>query len=169
MDLHTWITQRVNAVEELARDRAAADRRHPRDGVAADRDTDADRIVRNAPLAVLRRCEADRRVLARHGPDPDTMAWDACAGCGTDEWDVPHVDNINACPELLDLAHAHGITQEALAGLERPERPERPEPRPDEARSADRPVHGPAATARHATSAEPPTTSPDPHASARAA
>lgn len=36
--------------------------------------------------------------------------------------DIPVADNINDCPELLDLAHAHGITETELTGLHRLER-----------------------------------------------
>ncbi|MFH8751107.1 hypothetical protein ACH4GK_31800 [Streptomyces rimosus] len=86
---------------------------------------------RLAPLeseaAALRRCEADRRILARHTLDTSQTAFTAaCEGCGTDEWGLPNTENLNDCPELLDLAHAHGLTDEVLAGLDRPEPPERP-------------------------------------------
>lgn len=59
------------------------------------------------------RCEADRRILARHRLDPasaqsPTFAT-ACEGCGH-EWmqdtPDPFVGNLNDCPELLDLGHA---------------------------------------------------------------
>jgi hypothetical protein len=78
------------------------------------------------PTAVLRRCEADRRVLGRHRlPEPDEWLYPGCAGCDTTgEFDDPVTDNINDCPELLDLAHAHGITEADLAALDRPQRPE---------------------------------------------
>jgi hypothetical protein len=42
--------------------------------------------------------------------------------------DLSNVDNLNDCPELLDLAHAHGITPDILASLDRPQPPE-PKPR----------------------------------------
>jgi hypothetical protein len=158
MDLHAWITQQVDAVEKLARACDATDWRHVFDGIIVDRDIDgwqsapdnariasvayeriywstspahspeADHIVSNDPDTVLRRCEADRRILARHRRDPDCLAWASCKGCGNDGWGLPSVDNLNACPELLDLAHAHDITDEILAGLDRPQPPE-PEPR----------------------------------------
>jgi hypothetical protein len=77
-----------------------------------------------ATAAVLRRCEADRRILARHKlPEPGDWTYPGCAGCGTTgEFDDIVTDNINDCPELLDLAHAHGITPEELAALDRIER-----------------------------------------------
>ncbi|MFD4547281.1 hypothetical protein [Streptomyces sp. NPDC058466] len=99
MDLHAWITQQVDTVERIARE-------------SADRSRTA---------AILRRCEADRRILARHRRDPDCLAWAACKGCRNDDWGLPNVDNLNDCPELLDLAHAHGITDEILARLDRPQ------------------------------------------------
>jgi hypothetical protein len=108
VNLHEWITARV--------DDAA---------VAA---SDAAKHGTYDPTAVLRRCEADRRILARHAlPEPDEWLYPGCAGCDTTgERDDPVTDNINDCPELLDLAHAHGITEAELAGLHRPE----PAPRP---------------------------------------
>jgi hypothetical protein len=75
------------------------------------------------PHADRRRCEADRRILARHRladwPEPP-----ACLGCGTyGEYDHPATDNLNDCPELLDLACAHGLTDRQLAELDRPQPP----------------------------------------------
>ncbi|WP_060888056.1 DUF6221 family protein [Streptomyces caniscabiei] len=82
------------------------------------------------PARVLRRCEADRRVLARHRLNPDAYWAEAamCEGCGTEgEMGYPRTENLNDCPELLDLAHAHGLTPEILAGLDRPQNGERPD------------------------------------------
>lgn len=160
MDLHAWITQQVERVEAAARARLVG--RPVNLAVSGSDDVITGTITevggasdglrftvarygvepvdsRPAPVdlvsAVLRRCEADRRILARHRLDPasgqsPTFAT-ACEGCGH-EWmqddPVPFVDNLNDCPELLDLAHAHGITDEILAGLDRPEPPE-PQPR----------------------------------------
>lgn len=105
MDLHAWITQQVDTAEEYALDHQVN------------------------PTAALRRCEADRRILARHRLDPNVTYEPACEGCGTyGDLDMPEVDNLNDCPELLDLAHAHGLTDEILAGLDRPKPPE-PKPR----------------------------------------
>lgn len=107
-DLHGWITQQIDAAESYARDH-----------------------ILN-PVNALRRCEADRRILNRHRIDPDASwyraAW--CEGCGTyGEFDDPETDNLNDCPELLDLAHAHGLTPEILTTLDRPQKGERPKPR----------------------------------------
>jgi hypothetical protein len=41
--------------------------------------------------------------------------------------DYPRTENLNDCPELLDLGHAHGLTPEILAGLDRPQKGERPD------------------------------------------
>ncbi|MEV6854709.1 hypothetical protein AB0M89_12980 [Streptomyces microflavus] len=105
MDLHTWITQQVDETEAEGR------------------------AMLIDPTPILRRCEADRRILARHNVDPEAsgslMFATACHGCGTYGYcDDPNTDNLNDCPELLDLAHAHGITPDVLAGLDRPEAPE---------------------------------------------
>jgi hypothetical protein len=108
MDLHAWITQQVEQVERSVED---------------------DVLPSGEAEAVLRRCEADRRILARHRLDPDTYE-PACKGCGTyGDCDMPNVDNLNDCPELLDLGHAHGLTPDILAGLDRPQAPERKPPR----------------------------------------
>ena len=163
-DLHGWITQQIDETERRARACTATDWRHVFDGIIVDRDTDgwqhapdsarianvayeriywstnpahspdADHIVCNDPDTVLRRCEADRRILARHRLATE---WDwafsseaPCHGCGTNgDGDYFVTDQLNECPELLDLAHAHGITAEILAGLDRPTMPPRPEPK----------------------------------------
>ncbi|MEV7975435.1 hypothetical protein [Streptomyces sp. NPDC086519] len=107
MDLHDWITQQVDTAERLL---------------------DENEWPPSQTDGVRLRCEADRRILARHCLDPDCLAWAACKGCGNDDWGLPNVDNLNDCPELLDLAHAHGITPEILARLDQPQTPE-PKPR----------------------------------------
>jgi nucleotide-binding universal stress UspA family protein len=150
MDLHTWITQQVDAAEVAARKAAdcATARRWEVVGslivAVPDENTAGPDIIESTfhtyddalvhaalhdPAAALRRCEADRRILARHNVDPDEASHHlfatACRGCGTHgDCDDPEIDNINDCPELLDLAHAHGITDEILAGLDRPQPPE---------------------------------------------
>jgi hypothetical protein len=118
-DLHGWITQQVAGVERIAR--------QARDDVAAllasgdVRNRIAERhITLHSPDAVLRRCEADRRILARHRPWPGSDYCDSC--------DQDLTTRIHDCPELLDLAHAHGITDEILTSLDRPQPP--PPPRP---------------------------------------
>lgn len=108
-DLHGWITQQVDAAEEYS----------------------LNHILN--PTNALRRCEADRRILNRHRLTPNAYWADAamCEGCGTEgEMDYPVTENLNDCPELLDLAHAHGLTDEILAGLDQPQAPERPRPKP---------------------------------------
>lgn len=88
-------------------------------------------IAMHDPAAVLRRCAGDRRILARHRLNPDAYWAEAamCDGCGTEgEMDYPRTENLNDCPELLDLGYAHGLTDEILAGLDRPQEGERPEP-----------------------------------------
>lgn len=132
-DLHAWITERVDEAERIAR---AADPvlAHVLSFVDySDRQIIADErhVIRNNPGAALRRCEADRRILARHSVDSgcadDPMYATACDGCGNwGEYDYPNTENLNDCPELLDLAHAHGITEKQMAGLDRPQPPPRP-------------------------------------------
>jgi hypothetical protein len=101
MDLHAWITQQVDKAEAAAL------------------------ALSLNPVVVLRRCEADRRILARHTLDPDVTYEPACKGCGTyGDQEMSNIDNLNDCLELLDLAHAHGITDAILAELDRPQPPE---------------------------------------------
>lgn len=165
-DLHGWIAQQVDRAEETAR--AVEDRSAPwdgqwmADGNSAVRTVNghvlfyrhgpdplkpglADHVALNDPAATLRRCEADRRVLARHRLATEwTWALTSeapCHGCGTSgDCDDPVTDQLNECPELLDLAHAHGITPEILAGLDEPQMPPRPAykprgPKPDTSRA----------------------------------
>lgn len=106
MDLHTWLSSRVDAIERLTE-------------TASDPELMA---------STLRRCDADRRILARHSVDParaaDRLFATACDGCGTyGDCDDPNTENINDCPELLDLAHAHGLGTEEIAALDRPAAP----------------------------------------------
>jgi hypothetical protein len=149
-DLHGWITQQVDRVEAEARARligaavviAPDDGSKPITGVvtAVKQTTDGPQytvqqydaapttglVDIQAATAALRRCEADRRILARHQLDPDQNAFPgACKGCGADDWGLPIVEDLTDCPELLDLAHAHGITDDILASLDRPQPPER--------------------------------------------
>ncbi|MEH0417810.1 hypothetical protein [Streptomyces sp. B21-083] len=155
MDLHAWITQQVDRVEagvraELQGRRVAfkpsgdgpvitgavTEVKQTPDGpqlTIAQYDVEpiGEDVTDAQPVfAALRRCEADRRILARHALDPaaaNTPRAAACDGCGVEwvqDYCDPVTDNLNDCPELLDLAHAHGITPETLAGLDRPELPE---------------------------------------------
>lgn len=107
MDLHAWITQQVERVEQLIGE---------------------NEWPPSQAEGVRLRCEADRRILARHRLATE-WGWvsrgDApCHGCGTyNDCDDPVTDQLNECPELLDLAHAHGVTPEIFAGLDQPQPP----------------------------------------------
>lgn len=151
-DLHGWITQQIDEAQRIAEaargqdgGRWHHDTSYPNgyvyDGgvqpVVYDEGTpsteEAEHIAAWDPATVLRRCEADRRILNRHRLNPGAIWYEAamCAGCGTeDEMAYPRTDNLNDCPDLLDLAHAHGLTDEILASLDRPQEGERPEPGP---------------------------------------
>ncbi|MGW2861898.1 hypothetical protein [Streptomyces sp. NPDC001205] len=126
-DLHAWITAQVDRVE--------ADARYAADGFMFF-DTGDTGVVDHyqgagSPEAVLRRCEADRRILERHRADPDEtdpLDAHACQACSyTDRGrtiGIKSTVDLADCPELLDLARAHGITDEILNSLDRPQRPE---------------------------------------------
>ena len=145
-DLHTRLTELVTATEEAARacppwpwtvndceQVMAADDILVADAFAlSTRQTEAVArfIAGNDPGAVLRRCVADRRILERHNFDPTWADWPsqatACHGCGVSgDCDWPVTDNLNDCPELLDMAAAYGLDAEQIAALDRPQPPER--------------------------------------------
>lgn len=147
-DLHGWITQQI---ERREADIHSAEKDHGRTWAAAwHAPTDSFQLLDDHgiivasdllpgavgllaihdPAGARRRCEADRRILARHRLAPDAAWYEAarCEGCGTyGEFDDPETENLNDCPELLDLAYAHGLTPEILAGLDRPQKGKRPE------------------------------------------
>jgi hypothetical protein len=134
MDLHAWITQQVSAVERAAAaardDIASLLAWHGAGSLIAER-----HIKVNRPEAVLRRCEADRRILARHEPQPNGTGFEdgwQCRTCSVDGGDGYQYLAPYPCPTVEDLAHAHGITPEVLAGLDQPQQPE---PRIHNARS----------------------------------
>ncbi|WP_435279301.1 DUF6221 family protein [Streptomyces sp. 1222.5] len=158
-DLHGWITQQIDHTEAIALDATPGPWHvtkydwpsdfdagigtslgevdvvgHGYEGGGVEHVRDACHIAAHDPAAVLRRCEADRRILARHTIDPDVHYEPACKGCATyGDQELPYVDNLNDCRELLDLGYAHGLTPEILATLDQPvapTAPERPEPGP---------------------------------------
>jgi hypothetical protein len=104
MDLHAWIADRVDVIEQLI---------------------DEGEWPPSQTEGVRLRCEADRRILDRHRSVDDGYSV-ACEGCGTTGiCDGYAAETVNDCPELLDLGHAHGLTPEILTGLDRPQPPER--------------------------------------------
>lgn len=152
-DLHAWIIQQIDKTQRIAEAaRGQGEGRwHHETGYHSGRvedergktvvydegaplEEEAAHIALNDPAAMLRRCAADRKILARHRLNPDVTYEPACKGCGTyGDQELSEVDNLNECPELLDLAEAHGLTPEILATLDQPvppPMPERPEPRP---------------------------------------
>lgn len=71
---------------------------------------DADLIVNENPAAVLRQCERDLKVLARHRPRlvPGAVGVQ-CDTCEPPDWRWP-------CIEITDLAEAYAIPVDATAG-----------------------------------------------------
>ncbi|QDN57361.1 DUF6221 family protein [Streptomyces sp. S1D4-20] len=148
-DLHGWITQQI---ERRETDIHSAEKDHGRTWAASwHAPTDSFQLLDDHGIVVAsdllpgavallaihdpegarRRCEADRRILDRHTLDPTVHWTPACAGCGNyGDMEMPYTENLNECPELLDLGYAHGLTPEILATLDQPETPARPE-RPD--------------------------------------
>lgn len=79
---------------------------------------DADLIAAEDPAAVLRQCERDLKVLARHAAgDPkggdDTVA---CAGCTHINFSAWECWSAWPCIEITDLAAAYAIPVDATAG-----------------------------------------------------
>lgn len=111
-DLHGWITQQINRVEALAREQESSLWQ-----VALGEDSVA--------AAMLRRCTADRKILAEHkAREGGWYDYYACEGCGYDGADYcsePMTAHVNDCPTLLALAEGYGLTDEQRAGLDRPE------------------------------------------------
>jgi hypothetical protein len=131
-DLHDWISQQIDEREALARRavKIAGDwtyalqlqRVLDRDYVIANTSNAyGPHIAANDPAAVLRRCAADRKILAIHRYAGGN-SWDqyACHGCGYDDTGYL-VDHTNDCETLQALAEGYGLTEEELAGLDRPE------------------------------------------------
>lgn len=156
MDLHAWITQQVDVVEASALAEVGGrcvivqthDGSHTIAGVITEAATTPGGMQLSvaqlgvesrdgvpAPIqpvtAILQRCEADRRILARHAPQPNGTDFDdgwQCRTCSVDGGDgyqylVPY-----PCPTVEDLAHAHGVTPDVLAGLDHPRPPSYPTP-----------------------------------------
>lgn len=72
-------------------------------------------IALNDPASVLRRCAADRKVMALHNVPavvfPNSGARDddrRCVGCGFDSHEEPLVDDVNDCLTLHALAEGYG-------------------------------------------------------------
>ena len=134
-DLHGWITQQIDRVVTLA------DRWH-------DLECDIHRSLIDAPIsqmndalcrcggptAVRRRGAADRKILDDHNTFGDGSTH--CLGCGIDYESGALVENINDCLTLQALGEGYGLTDQILAGLDRPQSPEpkRRGPTPDTSR-----------------------------------
>lgn len=139
-DLHGWISQQIDRTEHQARAAAelqALEWSCPSTGVVdlgddllptGDRDV-AYHIVDHDPATVLRRCAADRKILAIHAPTGGAWTPYACQGCGSDSEYGDFVEHTNDCETLQALAEGYGLTEEQRAQLDRPEA-ERPKPGP---------------------------------------
>ncbi|MEV5129273.1 DUF6221 family protein [Streptomyces sp. NPDC053705] len=69
----------------------------------------SDHIALNDPASVLRRCAADRKLIALHGPVGE---WDlGCKGCGFNNQEESMVDRYQDCPVLRALAEGYGWTE----------------------------------------------------------
>jgi hypothetical protein len=100
-DLHGWISDKVTEAE-----------------IGALRSDDA------STVGTLRRCAADRKILAIHAYSGGSYEPYACDGCGSDDIGAL-VDHANDCATLQALAEGYGITDDELARLDRPEEPRR--------------------------------------------
>jgi hypothetical protein len=144
VDLHGWITQQVDETQRIAEAARGQDEgrwRHEtgyQSGLVTDErgevvvydegaplEEEAAHIALHDPASVLRRCAADRKILAIHAPQGGDWEPYACEGCGSDSEFGVLVDHTNDCETLQALAEGYGLTEEQRAQLDRPE----PEPR----------------------------------------
>lgn len=136
-DLHGWITQQVDTMEAVAREATEgpwfADHPEPRhwgdDPESAlivsgkilcildnqhNGPLNADHIVLHSPDNVLRRCAADRKILAAHPVTRDVITVQPDGthgfGCATCHQDEGLIIGDGWCDTLLALAEAHGWT-----------------------------------------------------------
>ena len=68
-----------------------------------------DHIALNDPESVLRRCAADRRLIAEHGPFSE-RDW-GCKGCGLDGLEELITSYYEDCPVLVAIAEGYGWTE----------------------------------------------------------
>ncbi|WP_327335160.1 hypothetical protein [Streptomyces anulatus] len=61
------------------------------------------------PAGVRRRCAADRKLIAQHGPCSDQDL--GCKGCGFNNQEESMVDHYEDCPVLCALAEGYGWTE----------------------------------------------------------
>ena len=66
-------------------------------------------IALNDPASVLRRCAADRKLIAEHGPFSATDL--SCKGCGLDSHEEMVTGYYEDCPVLCALAEGYGWTE----------------------------------------------------------
>lgn len=66
-------------------------------------------IALHDPESVLRRCAADRKLIAEHGPFSVTDL--SCKGCGLDSHEEMVTGYYEDCPVLIALAEGYGWTE----------------------------------------------------------
>lgn len=140
-DLHGWITQQIARVEETARDATDGpwSAEHLEAAWGEERDAvligqgkplatlpyghnghlNVDHMALHGPDAVLRRCAADRKILAEHAAQhdgsgfPDSQQCRTCSTSGGDGYQylVPY-----PCPTVLAVAEGYGEIPPALRG-----------------------------------------------------
>ncbi|MFD6656930.1 DUF6221 family protein [Streptomyces parvus] len=136
--LHEWIESEIQRQEKAARSAdqgqwaATREKYEEWDGgvesstagtVANCHAEEAQHIALHAPASVLRRCAADRKILAAHPYttqviNPSYGPHSAGFGCETcHDWDgVP--EGRGNCPTILALAEAYGLDDEDTADVE---------------------------------------------------
>ena len=66
-------------------------------------------VALHDPASALRRCAADRKLIALHSPVGE---WDlGCKGCGFNNQEESMVDRYQDCPVLRALAEGYGWTE----------------------------------------------------------
>ncbi|MFF7631514.1 DUF6221 family protein [Streptomyces cyaneofuscatus] len=69
----------------------------------------ADHIALHDPQSVLRRCAADRKLIAEHGPFSATDL--SCKGCGLNGHEEMVTGYYEDCPVLCAIAEGYGRTE----------------------------------------------------------
>jgi hypothetical protein len=138
-DLHGWIGQQIDKAEAVARATTPGPWiTHDHDdqvgmlevrtvheadimiGYVADVATaDARHIVRHGPASVLRRCAADRKILAEHAAQQDGSGFPdsrQCRTCSTSGGDGYQYLVLYPCPTVLALAEGYGEVPPGLRG-----------------------------------------------------
>lgn len=105
-DILAWVDNAISGREKTAREAEAIS---PSPWTAGpNEDESVAHMAAHDPASVLRRCVADRKLIAEHGPWSDTDR--SCKGCGFDNQGGSMVVDYRDCPALNGIAEGYGWT-----------------------------------------------------------